>query len=483
MRKYIISLFAVTAILSTGCEKYLEQAPDQRTTLNSPEKVGELLVTAYPRGNYILLAEASSDNLSFVNIGGGDRPANRDAYFWRDVQGTTQDSPTYYWNSCYQAIAAANQALDAIAKAPNPQSYTAQKGEALVARAYAHFMLVTFYARPYEEATAGTSMGIPYVTEPENIVLKQYDRKTVAYVYEQIEKDLLEGLPLINDNSYSVPAYHFTRKAAYAFASRYYLFKKQYDKVIQYANMAFPNNNFAENARPFKSYVNFTSSSEITMALSAASNPGNLLLAETVSWAARYYANSVYAITSARLNTLKAPMGIPFSVYKVYSYSSTYYFTPKLYEHFVRTSINASTGTGYVMQTLFSTEEVLLNRAEALIYKGQYDEAIKDLNTLLSVRLTSYNESTNGVTDAKIMDYYEPATTDRQQAYIYAVLDFRKAEFIHEGMRWMDVLRYNIPVTHVDKDDNEFTLGPDDNRRQWQLPEEVILAGIEKNPR
>ncbi len=65
-------------------------------------------------------------------------------------------------------------------------------------------------------------------------------RKTVAYVYEMIEKDLLEGLPLIKDVSYTVPKYHFNIAAANAFASRFYLVKRDYAKTLSYANAVFP---------------------------------------------------------------------------------------------------------------------------------------------------------------------------------------------------------------------------------------------------
>ena len=35
--------------------------------------------------------------------------------------------------------------------------------------------------------------------------------KLLQYVYEMIEKDLLEGLPLIEDKAYTVPKYHFNK--------------------------------------------------------------------------------------------------------------------------------------------------------------------------------------------------------------------------------------------------------------------------------
>lgn len=484
MKNIILYMFAFVAVFATGCEKYLDQAPDQRTTLNSPDKVARLLVTAYPRGNYSLVAEGMSDNIVYIGPPATEYVITRDAYDWKDVQDISQDSPIYYWNSCYAAIAAANQALDAIEHASDPQNYAAQKGEALVARAYAHFMLVTFYAKPYDLLTSATDIGVPYVMEPENVVFKQYDRKTVAYVYEQIEKDLVAGMPLIRDNKYDVAAYHFTKKAAYGFASRFYLFKKDYAKVIEYANKAFPANDFANNARPWKSYANITGSSNVALALTSATDPGNLLIAETVSRAASQYARSQHAMSQGKLDEIKAPLGTAFTAYKTYSYDGgAYYYVPKAYAHFNRTSINATTGTYYNMKTLLSTEEVLLNRAEGYIYEGQYDEAIKDFNTLLSVRLTVYSESANGLTDSKITTYYASSTSDKKEAYIKAVLDLRRAEFVSEGMRWLDILRYKMPVSHRDKSGNTKVLTADDNRRQWQLPEEVTLSGIPLNPR
>ena len=484
MKKFPLYIFFAAATLTTSCNKYLEQAPDLRTTLNSPEKVSELLVTAYPGASYALLAEAMSDNPIFNSTNGYDRPENRNAYYWGEVEGTNQDTPNYYWNNCYSAIAAANQALDAIEKAPDPYNYSAQKGEALIVRAYAHFMLVTFYAKCYDAATAATDAGIPYVTQPENVVFKPYDRKTVAYVYEQIEKDLLQGMPLLRDEKYKVPAYHFTRKAANAFACRYYLFKKDYDKVVQYANAAFPGNNFAANVRPWLAYQTVAGgSTEISQNMSSASNPGNLLLAETTSWSARYYARMNYSFSQNRLNALTAPVGVSLTALRKYSFSSTFYFVPKFYENFVRTSINATTGRGYVMHSLLTTEEVLLNRAEAYVMQNKYTEALADMNTLISTRVNSYVPATHNLTDARIKTYFAARTTDAQQAYLLAVLDVKRAEFVHEGMRWMDILRLKMPVTHVGIDGTSYELAANDLRKLWQLPSEVTLSGVPQNPR
>ena len=60
--------------------------------------------------------------------------------------------------------------------------------------------------------------------EVETTVSPRYERGTLEEVYRKVERDLLEGIDLISDDSYSVPKYHFTRKAAYAFAARFYLY-------------------------------------------------------------------------------------------------------------------------------------------------------------------------------------------------------------------------------------------------------------------
>jgi hypothetical protein len=162
-------------------------------------------------------------------------------------------------------------------------------------------MLVTFFSKFYDATTAATDAGIPYVTEPETVVIKQYYRKTVQYVYDMIEKDLLEGLPLIQDQNYNVPKYHFNIAAANAFAARFYLFRKDYAKVIQYADQAVPGNNFASALRGWNTtYQNITDVSELFKIYARASEPANLLLVETRSYWSRSYYNKRYGVSEQK---------------------------------------------------------------------------------------------------------------------------------------------------------------------------------------
>jgi starch-binding outer membrane protein, SusD/RagB family len=74
-------------------------------------------------------------------------------------------------------------------------------------------------------------------------------------------------------------------------------------------------------------------------------------------------------------------------------------------------------------------------------------------------------------------------TTNSANNLLLTIIDYRRREFIHEGMRWFDLLRYKIPVTHTNQDGTSQTLTADDKRKVLQIPQEAVLAGIPLNPR
>jgi len=489
MKKIIRNTIYIIAggILFPSCDKYLAKEPDNRATLNTPEKVSLLLATAYPGANYVPFTETSTDNvgdIGFGDAGGADlNTANADAFFFRDTRSINEDTPEFYWFACYHAIAACNEALDAISKAFDQNAYTAQRGEALVARAYAHFMLVNIFAKFYDPATASSDPGIPYVTEPEKNFIKQYSRGTVASVYDMIEKDLLAGLPYIDDKSYKVPKYHFNKAAANAFASRFYLYKKDYNKVIQYATQAIPNNDFLNNLRPWNTEYVSIGLNDIAPRYAKATENANLLLAETGSYWFRTNIAARYAMTPAVSNQIlrTEPVTGGDWAYPTGSYVDNHPVVPKISEYFVRVSVNADIGNGYVMVPLFTTEEVLFNLAEAYTYTNQFNSAISLLNTYLSTRILPYDPASNNLTISKINSYW--GTSNTQLGLINTILAYRRSEFIHEGMRWFDILRYKIPVVHQTIGGQIFTLTANDPRRLFQIPATAKQSGIDQNPR
>ena len=54
---------------------------------------------------------------------------------------------------------------------------------------------------------------------------------------------------------------------------------------------------------------------------------------------------------------------------------------------------------------------------------------------------------------------------------------------MQEGLRWFDMKRYGIEFSHNRAGNSPIVLGKEDPRRAIQLPQDVITAGMEPNPR
>ena len=488
MKRVLVYAFLFGAISLAGCKKYLDKEPDNRTQIRTPEQIAQLLTTAYPQGSYILFAESMSDNAEDKNSGGTgydfvDRN-NRQSYRYEVVESAPDDldSPDWYWKSCYEAIAAANQALEIIEASPDKAELSAHKGEALVARAYAHFMLVTFFAKVYDPATAASDPGIPYVTVPERKTLVQYERRTVAYVYEMIEKDLTEGLPLINDQIYgTTPKFHFNKNAAAAFAARFYLFKRDYNSVVTYATQAIGTSP-TDVLRNWNTTLSSLQYYELQAEYTKSSERANLLLQESNSIWGRAYPSLRYGFGQSVLNELFLKSNVSGGPYAFPIYGGTpeVYNIPKFYEHFVQESLNANSGQPYNTIPLFTAEEALLNRVEAYARINNFPAAINDLNVFISKNIDQYNPATDNVTQQKVSNFYGRPVAE---SLVRAALDFKRAFFLYEGMRWLDILRLKIPVVHMTATGERIELTPDDNRRVLQLPVLTKQAGLEPNPR
>jgi len=485
--KIFIYIACSGLLLSGGCKKFLEHQPDDRTELNSPVKVAELLANAYPHGSYLAFTEAMSDNAGDKGTTSRALPNSSPWNYIDQIDANSEDTPPFYWNACYKAIAAANYALEAIDKGGNTAEYSASRGEALVARAYNHFMLVTLFAKVYDPATAASDPGIPYVTLPQKIVEGNYTRGTVASVYANIEKDLTEGLPLLNNNSYRVPKYHFTTQAARAFATRFYLFKRDYQKVIDNANAVFPAATIADNLRAWNTTYNLLGYYELQALYTNSTEPANLLLQEANSYWGRNYAGYNFGLSSGVRATVYNPGNNPTGkslamTSKIFGGNETVYNIPKFREHFVKQTISANFGDAYNMVPLLTSEEVLFNRAEANAMLGNNAQTIADLDIYLSKRIVGYSANADKFTETKATTFFTGLSV--KDALVATIINFKRQEYMHEGLRWLDIVRLKIPVVHVSANGlNTITLDANDPRRLVQIPQDAVAAGLAANPR
>lgn len=507
----VFGLFLITTF--NACDDFLDVMPDNRTQLDSPQKIKDLLVTSYPTSNYALITELSGDNLidnrsesATLKTNAYDR-MDTELFEWLDVSSSTSgDSPYYVWEGYYQSIAAANQVLEAIERLKeegNETNMDAQIGEALIIRAYSHFMLVNIFAKAYKDDVASSNdLGITYMTKPETEVTAQYTRNSVAEVYSMIEKDIEEGFKLIDDDSYEVPKYHFTTAAAAAFASQFYLYKRDYHNVIKYADIVLGKSDPSALLRDW-SGVYSNPETEANVYISA-DNPANLLLMPTYSIYARRFARYRYALNGSALNGTINGAGPswsgrpPFLDGWVWTYGQEYgLIIPKVDEQFEYTDKVARIGYPHIVRTEFTTDDVLLNRAEAKIMLNDINGAIEDLNYW-----NTSHKNNKVLTAEAIIDFYKPSktafvhqfhttemspsfvVTEDQKPFIDCVLHFRRLERIFEGYRWFDLKRYGIEITRkVGREKREITLPYDDDRRAIQIPQDVIGAGLTANPR
>jgi hypothetical protein len=164
--------------------------------------------------------------------------------------------------------------------------------------------------------------------------------------------------------------------------------------------------------------------------------------------------------------------------------------TIKYNQYFRYTDINSIEGWPYVMYVVFQSEEALLNLAEAYTLKEDYVGAVKCLNTYYSKRLENYNAQRDAVTEASVLSRYgrsaialQPpyAITEQQETFLKCIMNIRNAEFMYEGLRWFDIKRMHIQITHQIYESEAIILEPNDPRRVLELPSSVLANGIPGN--
>lgn len=248
--KNIIYAGTVVATLlasMTSCSDFLDKMPDNRTQMDVPAKVAGLLTTAYNTNSNLVMNELMSDNMDYMGPQNslGDREGDM-MYFWKEDKENGNDSPEDLWNKLNECVGKANQALASIEElgGATTDELRNTKGEALLLRAYNSFLLTNEFCMAYNGKTSDKDMGVYYSKQVESMVDKdghQKERGTVAEDYANMEADIEAGIPLINDN-YTIPKYHFNKKAAYAFALRFYLYYEKWDKAKKYADLLLGSN-------------------------------------------------------------------------------------------------------------------------------------------------------------------------------------------------------------------------------------------------
>lgn len=524
------SLMLASVAILASCSDQLDTLPDNRTTLDTPKKIAGLLVTAYPDRTPTLFNEWMSDNTDYMGAQNSQGNRGGDQYFfWQEQTEGGNDSPEQVWMLYYEGVYKANEALAAIEDQGGPKNDILRnsKGEALLIRAYDHFILANEFCRPYNGKTSTKDAGLYYATGIADFsaAAEQSNRGTVADVYAKIADDIEAGIPLLKD-TYEVPKYHFNKQAAYAFATRFYLYYEKWEKAKEYADKLLGSNP-AASLRDYRALQAMPLSKseqavKIAEAYCSASADCNLLVQTSVSNAgmalAPWLTSKRYTLTNYLAETelfqsnniWGTSSNLIWKPFTVNSGESNFALLMKLPREFeIR---NTTTGSGY-LRTLnvdFTMDEALLNRAEAEIMLGQNDAACADMtiwmknffNTNVTLTPTSVQTYFKTVSyayadAAKMVPSFKKHISPRftidaegsvQESLLQCLLNFRRIETVHQGMRWMDIRRYNIEIprrligANGRPSKNLDWLEKDDPRQVVQIPQSIREAGVAGNP-
>lgn len=520
MKIYNIKNFALAmavAGFASSCNDFLDELPDNRMELTTAQEASKLLVSAYPDVSSAYLLETFSDNTD-KNIGSGWAAYDMlqtEMFEWADITQVDNESPQELWNSYYSAIAAANHVIDTFKD--NPEVAKAQLGEAYVCRAFNMYKLYEVFCKAYDPATASTDLGMPYPLKPETTIGVTYTRGTVAELMENIDKDLQKGLPLTS-NEYTAPKFHFTQNAAYAFACRFYLNYRQYDKAIECATKVLGETPAASKLRDWRAWKSLSPNGQIQPNdfVDAKKNANLLLLpigSQLGVYVGPYSTGMLYRpsnlLSTAETIDSKGPWGASNTALGIYKWYNSAFpgpfvrFIPYAFEY---TDVAAGIGYAHSVIAELTTDRLLMERAEAKALSGDYQGAVDDINlemnafwlsgrkTLTLDQITSFY---------KALNYYTPTAptakkkfntdivTDQetQEPLLQCILHLTRLLTLHQGARMQYVKRYGIEIYRRSIDASSKvlevsdTLKVNDLRRAIQLPQDVIIAGMEGNPR
>jgi len=543
---YKVLFMAVMAVLSlASCNDFLDKLPDDRAELNQVEKVRNLLVSAYPTSSTDLMMECSSDNLTDNGSAYSTSVLMEQLYKFQDVEEDGTDSPRSVWNGFYEAVAVCNQALQAldemgIGNCP-------ERAEAQMCRAYSMFALANCFCMAWNPEKADEYLGLPYPTIPQTTVNDNYTRGTLRELYANIDKDIEAALPYLDDNNYSTPKYHFTKKAAYAIAARFNLFYMNYDKAIAYANEVLG----SDPTVVMRDYEPYTKLGRVDMGnlWIQSSESGNVLLMTAYSLAGRNLCGGSSPRFKHNSNMASYETYWPAGPWGSGSSNNTLYYShnlygsnqtvsfPKLDEQFEYTDKVNGIGYPHIVDVICSGDETLLTRAEAYALRNKgndQDLCLADLQTWIDTHCAAEYEYVDeksgdksytyrpvlshemnnkywnsmdyapvileGNRDRSIRKKFNPQgftiegvingetpaedfVSSQQENLLQMVLHMRRMEMLFQGDRFIYIKRYGIEHCHLlaGHDPEVFYAG--DLRGALQLPQDVIRAGLEANPR
>lgn len=246
MKKNKILLLLLSFMVFTSCDEELELRPEDQLTLetsfDNEANARGVLIGAYSaaqsddvlNGTRQAIADWMADNVEFV----GSFPTFNDIYNFSQL--SDNGSIFAIWDDHYEVIGATNLVIKFVPTIED-EGFTQEErdeviGEAKFLRALAHFSLANIFAQPYS-LTGGSNLAVPLILEPFETEVEFPSRATLNEVYNQVESDLRDAAAVLGDANPSKAS----QGAANALLSRLFLYKQEYTKAAEFANMVIEN--------------------------------------------------------------------------------------------------------------------------------------------------------------------------------------------------------------------------------------------------
>ena len=437
---FSLSLIGILGLQSCSEDEFLNYEPSDSSqvdvgTITNEEQLQTALFgiydglqSPYAYGNYYLTSQELLTDNGFVLFENSNRFT--DFYRYEHAQ-ITGGSISNMWTIGYRAIARANFVLSYEGQIEGEAS-TAYFAEARALRALTLFNLVNFYARPY--GTTNQDLGIPIPTEFERDL--PIPRSSVAEVYTEITSQLelaAENLPhLSNDRA------RISKEAVYGILSRVYLYKKDYVKAAEYADLALTAITLV-NGSDLPSFYENPLSAETLFGIdfTELDNPGaNDAIFAT--WSQNRYGDT--AATTEFYNLMSATDART-QMYELWETNDV----PLPYGVLKYNSVDDDI-------IVVRGAEIVLNKIEALYYTNPSQALTELVNFVSTYRDEAYTFTGSG------------------QPLLDEILKQRRIELAFEGHRYFDMNRYQMDIQKNGNCTANCDMPFEDYRRVFPIP-------------
>ncbi|HWV65265.1 RagB/SusD family nutrient uptake outer membrane protein [Chitinophaga sp.] len=448
----ILLLFCCVAF--TGCDKYLDVTPKGKRLLSTVADYDQwmndeslIYGIGYPYG----AANFLSDIVDAPNIPNPPKEVAEMIYTWAPQFSTDINIAPAFWGEHYAKINHFNTVLlgiDAAVNGTNSQKRSL-KAEALLARALEYFYLVNEYGQPYDSATAGKDLAVPFVTS-NDVSETVPGRSTIEEIYKHIIDDLTTAIPdLPADNSGN--RFRGSMAGGYSLLARVYFYARNYAAAQKYAGLALENSNAV--------MIDYNG------ALPASDRLG---IRQDV-----IYGRMVVGNNTVTLDYMRTFADNDLRVRKLFQNKDNYTFTVRGATLFFP---NQVTPVFTYMNSGTSVQEMKLIVAECAARSNNLALALQQLDEVRKNRFVSAS--------------YERFESTNKELVLQEVLMERYHELPFHGLRWFDMRRLDKEnrmeaVNRYDAQGNIIaTLLPHSARYTLQIPVQVISfnPGMPQNP-